>query len=86
MKKKDDDLEMILDTLKKERLWIRGHDLDDFIRTTNRERLNDISNIIGYENVSKIKEELKKIYRLFKYFEKRAKIREFHCRLRTKNC
>ena len=76
-----------INEISNERLWIRNSELVDFIIKSKSERLVDISDIIGYDKVSKTKgvlkksvNELKKVLRI-RNFEgisagKKAKIAE----------
>ena len=57
--KTSDDFTALLDEFKNEKLWIRNDDLADFIIKTKADRLADVSKIIGYEQVTKIKSSLK---------------------------
>ena len=55
-----DDFDNLVSELCNEKLWIRNNELIDFILNTKKNRLADISSIVGYEEVSKINEVLKK--------------------------
>ena len=50
---------ILLEHLKNKQLWIRNNELISFILKTKKDKLADISNIIGYEEVSKINSILK---------------------------
>ena len=58
--KDNDNFKSILAKLQSERLWIRNNQLVDFIIHTKSERLSDISDIIGYDEVVKVNKILKK--------------------------
>ncbi|MCY4524302.1 MAG: AAA family ATPase, partial [Halobacteriovoraceae bacterium] len=67
---KDEKIISVINEIKNEHLWIRNRELVDFIIKSKSERLADISNIIGYNEVSKVKKALKKsVYDIGKAIE-----------------
>ena len=56
---RNEDHSILLEHLKNKQLWIRNNELISFILKTKKDKLADISNIIGYEEVSKINSILK---------------------------
>ena len=47
----------------RERIWIRGHQLTSFVLETKKNRLADLSDLIGYAEVSRVNDILKKTTR-----------------------
>lgn len=60
--KDNNPFQSLLTQLQSERLWIRNNQLVDFIIKSKSERLLDISNIIGYDEVAKVHKTLKKAF------------------------
>jgi len=59
-RKTDATFTSMIEGMKNEKPWIRNSEIVSFILKTKKDRLSDISNIIGYEEVAKTKTILKK--------------------------
>ena len=64
--KEDNKFQLLLKDFKREKIWLRYTDLVQLVLENKSDRLIDISNMIGYERVTKIREELKKSVRRLK--------------------